>query len=124
MSGDEGKRLRDDLRAFAREREWERFHVPEQLAAALAIEAAELQEVLLWKSREQVDAFLETPEGRERIREEIADVYIYLVRLCDVCDVDLDAAAREKMTRNREKYPAREVASEAREGVFTKRDSG
>lgn len=113
--------LQARLEEFARERDWERFHVPEQLASALSIEASELMELFLWKDRAQVDELLESEDGRRRVCQEAADVFIYLVRFCDVTGIDLMEAAREKMVANREKYPVDEVVGEACQGRFTKR---
>jgi NTP pyrophosphatase (non-canonical NTP hydrolase) len=90
------RELRDALRQFAAEREWEQFHAPKSLAIALSVEAAELLELFQWNE------LLDDPA---RVREELADVLLYLVRLADRLDVDLAAAAREKIARNAEKYP-------------------
>jgi len=95
--------LRDALRRFAAERDWEQFHTPRNLATALSIEASELLEPFQWLTDEQ-------SRGLDRqtlacVREELADVLLYLVRLADVLDVDLLAAAREKMVLNAQKYP-------------------
>jgi len=95
--------LREELRAFAVEREWGQFHTPKNLAMALAAEAGELLEQFQWLTPEQSDA-LEAPR-RAAVRDEIADVFIYLVQLSDRLDIDLWAATREKMVRNAVKYP-------------------
>jgi NTP pyrophosphatase (non-canonical NTP hydrolase) len=104
--------LRDALRAFAAERDWDRFHTPKNLAAALAVEAAELLEPFQWLTAEESAAL--TDEQRAAVREEMADVLLYLVRLADRLDVDLLAAARDKMRRNAEKYPVDRARGSAR----------
>jgi len=95
--------LREALRAFAAERDWDQFHSPRNLATALAVEAAELLEPFQWLTEEQSRSL--PPETRAAVEEELADVLLYLVRLADKLDVDLVAAARAKILRNAEKYP-------------------
>lgn len=96
--------LRDALRHFAAERDWDQFHCPKNLAIALNVEAAELLEHFQWLSDTE-SAALPT-EKRAKVREELADVLLYLIRLADKLDVDLALAAREKILINAEKYPA------------------
>ena len=96
--------LRDALRAFAAERDWERFHTPKNLAMALSGEAGELIEHFQWLSVEQSAALDATT--REAVALEMADVLLYLVRLADVLEVDLAAAARRKIAINAQRYPA------------------
>jgi NTP pyrophosphatase (non-canonical NTP hydrolase) len=95
--------LRDALRAFAAERDWEQFHSPRNLATALAVEAAELLEPFQWLTDEQSRDL--PPETLAAVEQELADVLLYLIRLADSLDVDLEAAARAKILRNAEKYP-------------------
>lgn len=96
--------LRDQLRQFARARDWERFHTPKNLAMALSVEVAELVEHFQWLPT-GADAELDARQ-RVGIRHELADVLLYLIQLADRCQVDLAAAAREKILLNGEKYPA------------------
>jgi dCTP diphosphatase len=96
--------LRDALRAFAAERDWDQFHSPKNLAMSVAIEAAELMEHFQWRTEEQSRS-LDT-EAREQAAQEIADVLLYVVRLADKLDVDLKAAAYAKIELNARKYPA------------------
>jgi NTP pyrophosphatase (non-canonical NTP hydrolase) len=91
------------LRAFAAEREWDQFHSPRNLAAALSVEASEVLEHFQWKTDEQSRSL--SREQKEEVAMELADVFIYLVRLADRLDVDLLQAAREKMQVNAQKYP-------------------
>jgi NTP pyrophosphatase (non-canonical NTP hydrolase) len=113
LSGaDELEALRARVRAFAAERDWERFHSPKNLSMALAAEAAELLELFQW-STEAESASLDEKKLRE-VRLELADVFIYLLRLSDRLGVDLLAAAYEKMALNAQKYPAERVKGDAR----------
>jgi NTP pyrophosphatase (non-canonical NTP hydrolase) len=104
--------LRDELRAFAAARDWDQFHSPRNLAAALAVEAAELLEPFQWLTEEQSRTL--PPETRAAVEEELADVLLYLVRLADKLDVDLAAAARAKITKNAEKYPVEKSRGSSR----------
>lgn len=101
------------LRAFAAERDWERFHTPKNLAIALTIEFGELLEHLQWRTDAEIDEFASTPAGGAAIAEEAADVLIYLVRLADVLGVDLPAATAAKIRANAARYPADEVRGSA-----------
>jgi NTP pyrophosphatase (non-canonical NTP hydrolase) len=91
------------LREFARERDWEQFHAPKNLAMALAVEAAELMERFQWLS-EQESAALPAAE-LERVAEELADVFIFTVRLADRLGVRLEPAVEDKIRANAAKYP-------------------
>ncbi len=91
------------LRAFAAERDWEPFHTPKNLAAALICEAAELLEHFQWLGPEESARL--APEQRESVALEMADVLLYLVRLADRLDVDLLDAASRKLVINAQKYP-------------------
>lgn len=95
--------LRDELRRFAADRDWEQFHSPKNLAAALVVEAAELLEPFQWLTEEQSRNL--TPTQAAAVRGELADVFIYLIRLSDKLGVDLLGAAREKLVSNAKKYP-------------------
>jgi NTP pyrophosphatase (non-canonical NTP hydrolase) len=108
----EFKELRDALRQFAAERDWEQFHTPRNLAISVAVEAGELLERFQWLSDEQARAL--AGDELERVREEIADVLLYLVRLADVLGIDLPAAGADKIVRNASKYPAALVRGSAR----------
>jgi NTP pyrophosphatase (non-canonical NTP hydrolase) len=96
--------LRDALRDFAAERNWRRFHTPKNLAMALIVEAAELVEHFQWDTPAESQA--PAKEKLLAIRDEVADTFIYLVELADVLDIDLIAAARDKMAKNALKHPA------------------
>lgn len=92
-------------RAFVTAREWNAFHTPKNLAAALSVEAAELLEIFQWFDRDAEKPENMDKETREQLREELADVFFYLVRLADVTGVDLEKAFWSKMKKNAKKYP-------------------
>lgn len=103
--------LRDLLREFARERDWDQFHSPKNLASALAVEASELLEPFQWLTEAQSQEL--TPKKLEAVRKEMADVLLYLVRLADKLDVDLLSAAQSKIRENASKYPVEKVRGSA-----------
>jgi len=105
--------LRDRLRAFTREREWDRYHTPKNLAMALIVEAAELAEHFQWLTAGESQS-LRDGGKREEISDELADVLIYLVELADTLEVDLMAAAREKIAKNALKYPVDKARGNAK----------
>lgn len=95
--------LSDAVRAFGRERDWHRYHTPKNLSAALIVEAAELLEPFQWLTPEQS---MNLPaDKREAVRQEMADVLIYLVSLANCLDIDLLRAAEDKLAINAAKYP-------------------
>jgi len=96
--------LAQRLKMFAAERDWERFHTPKNLAMAMMVEAGELMEHFQWLTEAESET-LSTGQARA-VKHELADVFIYLIRLADRLNVDLIDAAQEKMTLNAIKYPA------------------
>jgi len=96
--------LREEVARFVRERDWEVFHTPKNLAESVSIEAAELMELFQWTDPGAQDV-AQDPELMERVRHEMADVLIYIIALANVLNADISEAFREKMRMNREKYP-------------------
>ena len=97
--------LVEELRGFVAERDWGQFHDPKNLAMLLASEAGELLAEYRWIPNARSDAFSSEPEARQRIADEIGDVGIALLLLCDRTGIDLQAAMRDKLARNRLRYP-------------------
>lgn len=95
--------LVDALRAFAHARDWAQFHTPKNLACALSVEASELLEHFQWLTDAQSRSL--TPAKTAEVAEEAADVFLYLLQLCDQLGIDLVAAAHAKMLVNAKKYP-------------------
>jgi NTP pyrophosphatase (non-canonical NTP hydrolase) len=100
------------LRAFAAERDWDRFHCPKNLAMALTGEAGELAAEFQWLTEAESQDL--DPERMARVQQESADVLLYLVRLADKLDFDLLEAARRKIEHNARNYPADKVRGSAR----------
>ncbi len=103
MAGLDVSDLQRRLRDFADVRDWERFHNPKNLAMAVASEAGELLDVFQWLTEEE--SLHLSDEYRRHAAEEIADVLIYLLRLGDKLDIDLERAVVEKIKTNERKYP-------------------
>jgi NTP pyrophosphatase (non-canonical NTP hydrolase) len=89
---------------FVRERDWEQYHSPRNVAAAIAVEAAELQEIFLWRTDDDV-----ATARRADIEDEAADIFLTLLSFCNCMDIDLGAALRSKLERARAKYPVDRV---------------
>lgn len=103
--------LRDPIRAFIEERDWEQFHSPKNLAMALSVEVAEVVEHFQWLTEEQ--SMKLPPEKLAELREEIGDVVIYLTELADKLGNDPMEAAKAKVEINGQKYPADLVKGKA-----------
>lgn len=97
--------LKEEIKRFCEERDWDQFHGAKDLAAALIIEAAELLEHFRWKSEKEVEDLFKDNEKKEHISEEMADVLYFLVRLAQKYDIDLTESLDKKMKKNRERYP-------------------
>lgn len=103
--------LKGAIRRFVRERDWEQFHSPKNLAMALSVEVSEVVEHFQWLTQEQSHAL--PPEKMREVAQEIGDVMIYLVELSDKLGVDPVEAATEKIRTNSSKYPANLVRGKA-----------
>lgn len=101
--------LRDRIQRFVRERDWEQFHDPKNLAMAVASEAGELAAELRWVHSDAADVWCAVPANRARLAAEIADVAITLIMLAERTNIDVVAAAFDKLEQNARKYPAEQV---------------
>ena len=97
--------IQKQLSDFADERDWEQFHDPKNLAMALSVEASELVEIFQWLTPEEAKDIMTTDEG-EHVKEEMADVMIYLLQMADKLDIDLESAVTNKIEKNSEKHPS------------------
>lgn len=102
------------VRAFRDAREWSQFHTPKNLAAALAIEAAELQECFLWKTDGEVEAEIAAGPRRQAVAEELADVLMFALLLADRLGLDVGQAIAAKLAANDRKYPVSLARGSAR----------
>jgi dCTP diphosphatase len=97
--------LKDLVRTFSRERDWEQFHHPKDLGVALACEVGEVLEHFRYRSNEAIGTFLGDPAHQRELAHELADCLWLLLRLADVCRIDLASSLREKVALAAAKYP-------------------
>ncbi|GAA6134450.1 nucleotide pyrophosphohydrolase [Oceaniserpentilla sp. 4NH20-0058] len=109
---DQLEALKSKLQAFADERDWDQFHSPKNLSMALSVEASELVECFQWLTEEQSKNL--SPEQRQAVIDEMADIQVYLLRLATKLDVDMLKAVEQKMVKNAAKYPADLVKGSAK----------
>lgn len=102
--------IRTALLAFRRERDWEPFHTPKNLAISLTLEASELLQLFQWEDKQGQALAAMLP----RIQEEVADVAMYLTYLCEDLGIDLEQAVKAKMEHNRQKYPVEKCKGSAK----------
>lgn len=89
---------------FAQERDWNQFHSPKNISMALNVESSELMEMFQWLKEEESWKIMNT-DKKVSVEDEIADVAVYLLRICDLLKIDLEEVIRKKMKKNAEKYP-------------------
>ena len=93
------------LKAFADARDWEKFHTPKNLAMALSVEVSELSEIFQWMTAEESVNVMKDQKSADAVKDELADVALYLVRLSSILKVDLLAEANAKIDRNEKRFP-------------------
>jgi NTP pyrophosphatase (non-canonical NTP hydrolase) len=108
------EQLRKSAIEFRDRRNWKQFHDIKNLCAGLAIEAAELQEIFLWKSEGEIAAMLASDQDRKRIREELADVLVFALYMSEAAGIDLSSAIEEKLAVNEKKYPVEKSFNSSR----------
>jgi dCTP diphosphatase len=115
------EKLQQRVRDFADARDWDQFHSPKNLSMALIVEAAELVEHFQWLSEEQSQSL---PKAKlAEVELELADIFIYLIRLADKLGIDLLSVAEKKLSLNAEKYPADTVRGSAKKYTEYQSDS-
>ena len=97
--------LREEVREFVQERDWEQYHSPKNLAMSIAIEAAEIMEHFQWHSSGESRELVENEETRTQVAHEVADVIIYCLALANQLDIDVSTAVRAKLESGRQRYP-------------------
>ncbi|CAL9089591.1 unnamed protein product, partial [Musa textilis] len=101
------KELSNRLEEFARERDWEQYHSPRNLLLAMVGEVGELAEIFMWRGEVAKSLPNWEESEKEHLGEELSDVLLYLIRLSDICGIDLGDAATKKIVKNAIKYPAK-----------------
>lgn len=99
------EKVKKELKNFSSDRDWDQFHSVKNLAMALSVECSELLEIFQWMSEEDSNQIKNSPEKLQNVRDEIADVFVYLMRISEKLNIDLELAVTEKMIKNAEKYP-------------------
>jgi dCTP diphosphatase len=99
------EKLNQDIRLFVKERDWEQFHSVKNLSMAMTKEAAELMEIFQWMKEEDSNLVTLDLSKRAKVEDELADVFLYMMRILDKTGIDLESAVRNKMMKNAEKYP-------------------
>ena len=99
------KDLKNKVRKFCDDRDWDKFHNGKELATALIVESAELLEIFTWKSESEVSALFSNKEKRQHIEEEMADVLYVLLMMADKYNIDLSTVLDKKLEQNNKKYP-------------------
>ncbi len=97
------QQIEDIIKKFSTQRDWEKFHNPKNLAMALSVEASELVEIFQWLDLKEAENLSE--EKKQHTKEELADIAVYLIRLCMKFNINLEEAIIEKMKKNEKKYP-------------------
>lgn len=112
MSDNPFEAIKQTLREFTEQRDWDQFHSPKNLAMALNVEAAELLEHFQWLTEQQSSSL--SSETLSEVADEIADIQVYLIRLADKLGVDIVATTQRKIEKNAQKYPAEKVRGQSK----------
>ena len=97
--------LQDMVKKFCEDRDWDQFHSPKDLAIGLTTEASELLELFRFKTDLEVNELMKTEKFREKLGDETADVFFFLLRICQMYNIDLKGSFKKKLIKNAEKYP-------------------
>lgn len=98
--------LINNFNCFAEERDWDQFHTVKNLSMALSVEVSELVEIMQWATEDEIQSWIKDDQNKKlQIEEELADIFMYLLKICDKTHVDLEKAVKSKMIKNAEKYP-------------------
>lgn len=98
--------LAEKLQRFSKDRDWDPFHTPKNIASALSVEASELLEIFQWtRGQESWSEIDQDPSVRKHVEEEVADIFLYLIRFASLAGIDLQQVALDKMEQNAVKYP-------------------
>lgn len=104
------------IKAFARERDWEQFHNPKNISMALSVECSELLELFQWIDQSDLKSLkqsLDFENFKQKVNDEVADIFFYWLRFCDLMEIDIPKALEQKMIKNGEKYPVEKARGKA-----------
>ena len=105
------EKIKKEIKEFVDERDWDQFHTPKNLSMALSVEASELLEIFQWQKADEFKNA--TEKQKEMIKDEIADIFYYLVRISEKLNINIEEALLNKMKKNKEKYPKESVKGNA-----------
>lgn len=108
------EKIQNDIRTFTTERDWNQFHSVKNLVMALSVETSELLEIFQWMKEEDSNNLKSNPETMGKVRDEVADVLVYLLGIADKLDIDVEQAIIQKMKKNAEKYPVDKARGSSR----------
>ena len=108
------EKLKQELRTFVAQRDWDKFHNPKNIAMALTCESAELLEIFQWLSASDAAEAKNDPVTKEKASHELADILVYAIRLADLMEIDLPVSIKRKLEINNEKYPVHVVKGSAK----------
>jgi NTP pyrophosphatase (non-canonical NTP hydrolase) len=94
------KEIKEDIRKFVQERDWDKHHFPKDLALSISLEASELLENFQWRTSDEA-----VKDHFEDIKDELADVLIYSIMLAEKLELNIEDIIKNKMEKNRKKYP-------------------
>jgi len=112
--------LMKQIKTFSEERDWDQFHSVKNLSMALSVESSELVEIFQWLTEEQSNNAKNDPKIKMKASEEVADIFIYLLRVVGKLEIDLDDAVRAKLIKNAEKYPVELAKGSAKKYIDLK----
>jgi len=104
-SGTTFQEIKNRIKQFIKERDWEQFHSPKNLSMSIAIEAAELMEHFQWLTIEQSKKLLKNKKKREEIEDELADIAIYIIDFCNLFNINIEKSIISKLDKTAKKYP-------------------
>ena len=97
------EKINNEIKKFVEERDWDQFHSPKNLSMALSVEASELVEIYQWQKED--DYKNNDVKIKDAVKDELVDIFFYLMRMCHKTNIDLEKSFYEKMEKNRKKYP-------------------
>ena len=97
------EKINNEIKIFVEERDWDQFHSPKNLSMALSVEASELVEIYQWQK--EGDYKTDDVKIKDAVKDELVDIFFYLMRMCHKTNIDLEKSFYEKMEKNRKKYP-------------------
>ena len=110
--------IKQKIKQFVKERDWEQYHSPKNLSMSIAIEAAELMEHFQWLTIEQSKELLRDNKKREEIEDELADITIFILDFCNMFNIDIEKSILRKLNKSAKKYPAHIVKGKAHKYTY------